>query len=362
PASAFSQAALSRWGVVADLLAPTAAGSPRRGAEMVPAKSGVRVAFSEPVNGLSGATVQLRVNDVPLAANVTSGAGGANVGLTPLAPLPVNATVRLWLSSQLRDRAGNPLSTDGWGFQTAPGTVFAPSRAGRLAQGAQQGYAIAQDGDLLRAQRVMLGNPRSFSSAQRATLPNLPGRWLLAESGPLAGRWVRESARAQLRGVVERVAYPEGVQLRLQPAVHVGRSFTAGGDVRATRSMTVGATASVGADARAFINGQPYWRIRGGRLDGFWLAESALAFLPGSIDRLGLPAAPLLDLAAGSYTGYRYSDRGTVIGKESVRYGSARSIAVTAWKVVNGRAHFLVASGALAGTWLPESSATRLHV
>jgi hypothetical protein len=29
---------------------------------------------------------------------------------------------------------------------------------------------------------------------------------------------------------------------------------------------------------------------------------------------------------------------------------------------VNGRAHFLVGSGALSGTWLPESSATGLHV
>ena len=49
-------------------------------------------------------------------------------------------------------------------------------------------------------------------------------------------------------------------------------------------------------------------------------------------------------------------------GSQTVHYGTARSVTVTAWKIVNGRAHFLVGSGALAGTWLPESSATRLHV
>ena len=62
PAASFSQAALGRWGVVADLVAPTAVGSPRRGAEMVPAKTGARVTFSEPISGLSTNTVQLQAN------------------------------------------------------------------------------------------------------------------------------------------------------------------------------------------------------------------------------------------------------------------------------------------------------------
>jgi spore germination protein YaaH len=362
PATSFSQAALGRWGVVADLVAPTAAGSPRRGAEMVPAKSGARITFSEAVSGLSGATVQLRVNDVAVAAAVDAAADRKSATVTPQSPLPVNALVRLWHSSQLRDQAGNPVSTAGWGFRTAPGTVFDPSRGGRLAPGTQLGYAIAQDGDLRRARRVVLAHPRSFLAGQRATLPNLPGRWLLTESGPLAGMWVRESATAHLRGFVERIGYAEGVQLRLRPAVHLGRRFTSGGAVVATRSMTVSSTAAATADARAIINGQAYWRLSVGRLDGFWLAESALAFKPGSIGRLELPALPTIDLARGTYTGYRYSDRGAVTGSETAYYATTRSITVSAWKIVNGRPHFLVGSGALNGTWLPESRATRLHV
>jgi len=362
PVATLSQAALRRWGVVADLAAPAASGSPRRGAEMVPAKSSARVTFSEPVSSLSGATVQLRVNDVAVSAAVTAAADGTSATVTPLSPLPVNASLRLWLSDQLRDRAGNPLSTDGWGFRTAPGTVLSPSRGGRLAPGAQRGYAIAQDGDLRRTQRIVLRHARFFPVGQRATLPNLPGRWLLAEGGPLAGMWVRESATAQLHGFVERVGYGDGVPLRLRPGVHVGLRFTLGGDVRATRSMTATSTAAVTADARAIINGQPYWRINGGRLDGFWLAESAAAFKPGSIERLELPTMPTLDIARGSYTGYRYNLRGAVLGSETVHYATTRSISVSAWRIVNGRPHFLVGSGGLKGTWLPESNATRLHV
>ena len=239
PAAGFSRAALSRWGVVADLAAPSAAGSPRRGAEMVPAKSGARVTFSEPISGLSTATVQLQVGGAPVAADVKAAPDRRSASVTPQAPLPVNATVRVWLSDQLRDQAGNPVSPTGWGFRTAPGTVYRTSRGGTMASGLQRGYAIAQDGDLRRLDRATLAHARSFRVGQRATVPNLPGRWLLAETGPLAGMWLRESATAHLDGFVERTGYPVSVELRLRSAIHLGRRFTADGDVRATRSMTV---------------------------------------------------------------------------------------------------------------------------
>ncbi len=157
------------------------------------------VTFSEPISGLSTATVQLQVGGAPVAADVQAAPDGKSASVTPQAPLPVNATVRLWLSEQLRDQAGNPVSPTGWGFRTAPGTVYEPSRGGTMASGTQLGYAIAQDGDLRRLDRATLAHARSFRVGQRATVPNLPGRWLLVETGPLAGMWVRESATAYLR-------------------------------------------------------------------------------------------------------------------------------------------------------------------
>ena len=293
--------------------------------------------FSEPISGLSPATVQLQVNGAPVAAQVHATSGGKSASVTPQAPLPVNATVRLWLSGQLHDQAGNPVTSTGWGFRTAPGTVYEPSRGGSMASGTQVGYAIAQDGDLGRLDRAMLANARSFRAGQRATVPNLPGRWLQVEAGPLAGMWTRESPTAYLRGFVERTSYSSGVQLRLRSAVHLGRQFTPDGHVRATRAMTVTAMTTVMADARATINGRPSWHIAGGRLDGYWLAESAMAFKPGSIQRLELPAGPSIDISAGTHTGYRYSAQGGVIGSRTVHYGTARTVSVSAWKIVNGR-------------------------
>ena len=75
-----------------------------------------------------------------------------------------------------------------------------------------------------------------------------------------------------------------------------------------------------------------------------------------------LPGGPSIDISAGTHTGYRYSAQGR---RDRFADGPLRDgtpVSVTAWKIVNGRAHFLVGSGALNGTWLPESSATRLHV
>ena len=362
PAPTVSPAALARWGTLADLARPTAAGRPRRDAEMVPAKSAALVRFSEPISGLSPANVKLRVDGVALAADFNPAASGLSARLTPNQPLPVDATVRLWLSNQLRDAAGNPIVGAGWTFQVAPGTVYDPARSGGLSAGVRSGYLIAQDGDLRRVEKERLSRTRSITVGQRATLPNLPGRWLLAESGALPGRWLRESPAAHVDGQAERVSYPAGIGLRLRSATHVGYRFTVAGNVWQTRNMTVSQRTTATAVARAIINGRAYWRLAGGRLDGYWLAESALAFKPGSVDRMSFSSPPQIDVAAGSHTGFVYSSRGVVKDTVTATYAQTRGLSVSAWAVINGRAHFLVVSGALAGTWLPESNATALHV
>jgi len=362
PAPRVSPAVLGTWGTSADLARPTAAGRPRAGAEMVPAKSAALVTFSEPIPGLSPANVQLRMDGVALAAGFHAAPDGLTARLTPSQPLPVAAAVRVWLSNQLRDAAGNPVVGAGWTFRVAPGTVYDPSRRGALRAGRRLGYAIAQDGGLRRVEKVRLSRTRSIAVGQRAVLPNLPGRWLLAESGALAGRWLRESPAAHVDGQVERVNHPAGVGIRLRTATHVGHRFTVTGDVRQTRSMSVSQRTTATADARAIINGRAYWRIAGGRLDGYWLAESALAFRPGSVDRMSFSSPPRIDVSPGSYTGFVYSSRGVVKDMVTATYAQSRGLSVSAWAVINGRGHFLVASGALAGTWLPESSATTLHV
>ena len=64
---------------------------------------------------------------------------------------------------------------------------------------------------------------------------------------------------------------------------------------------------------------------------------------------------------AGTHTGYRYDKAGQVTAR-SPEPGETRTGTVSAWAVINGRAHYQVSTGTWAGTWLPESTATRLRV
>jgi hypothetical protein len=284
------------------------------------------------------------------------------VTINPVDPLPVNATVEIWLAGSLRDRAGNPLSGAGWTVITAPGTPYDPSRSGVTTAGTHTGYEIAQSGDLRTAEQATLGRTRGASFGQRATLPNLPGRWLLVETGPLSGRWLRESSAQYLRGESERRRYTSPVSIRLRPATHIARRFDSAGAVTASRTLSVSRNSSAHADVRAIVNGRAYWHLVDGPLAGYWLAESSVAFRPGTIQRLSLPAAPRILLSAGTHSGYRYDWAGRATSTITARITSTTGMRITAWAVINGRPHFLVSTGTWAGTWLPESTSTRLRV
>jgi hypothetical protein len=362
PAAGFSKALLNRWAVTADLTAPQVSGSPTAAAEMVPAKRNAVVTFSEPIANLAGSRLKLRVDGVALATALTVTGDATRATLNPIDPLPADAQVELWLSDTLHDTAGNPLASGGWTFLTAPGAVYDPSRRAVTTAGTHTGYAIAQDGDLLTAVGASLSQTKEANVGQRSALPNLPGRWLLLESGPLRGRWVRESGIRYLKGEAERRTYVSALSLRLQPAVHVAHRFDVAGTATATRGLRLVNAVTVHASARAIINGRPHWRITDGALAGYWLPESSVAYRRGTVGQLIFPAQPRIDVAAGTYTGYRYDSAGRRLSSVSARLGSTTGMRVSAWAVINGRPHFLVANGTFAGTWLPETKATRLHV
>jgi spore germination protein YaaH len=362
PASGFSTVALNRWGITADTTAPTVHGSPTTNAEMVPAVAKVNVSFSEPMVGLGGSNLQLYVGAALVDAQVWISADSMHGVLTPDNPLPTGVPVEVLLGDALRDQAGNPLATDGWTFTTAPGVAYDPARRGQLAEGGRAGYRIAQDGDLLSVKRVTLGGPRTVQFAQGATLPNLPGRWLYAASGPLAGLWLRESVAQHVLGESSRMTFGSVQRIRLRPGTHVGYRFDAAGAVTWSRKRNFATRDIAASSARAVINGLNYWRLSSGPLAGFWVAESATVHRPGFIGTLQFDVTPRVDLVAGRYTGYRYDKVGRVISTVSASVSRTTALHAAAWSVINGQPHFLVSAGTWAGTWLPETSATRLHV
>jgi spore germination protein YaaH/uncharacterized protein YraI len=362
PAAGFNSVIINRWGITADRTAPSVSGSPGSGAEMVPAKRGLVVSFSEPISALSAGRVQLRIGGVTVPSSFSARADKMRATLSPSSSLPVSTVVQVWLSSDLRDAAGNPISRAGWTFTTAPGTVYSPSRRGVTAAGQHSGYHIAQDGDLLAAASATLARLKEANFGQRATLPNLPGRWLLVESGPLSGRWLREASTRFLKGVAEGRNFAPATTIRLRSATHVGRRFGSTGQVTASKSLRVSRNSTAHASRRAIINGRAYWRLVDGPLAGYWLAESSVAFRRGSLERLNFPAKPRIDVLAGTHTGYRFDSRGTATSSVTARLTRTSGMRVAAWAVINGRAYFLVSNGTWAGTWLAESKYTRLHV
>ena len=226
PAASFSQAALGRWGVVADLVAPTrcrlATARRRDGSRQDRCPGHLLRADQRIVDGHRPAAGERRARGSRRPGHAGRqerhrDAAGAAAGQRDGPALALRPAARPGRQSGHPDRLGIP-------HRARHRLRALPRRQHGL--GPQLGYAIAQDGDLRRLDRAMLANARSFRVGQRATVPNLPGRWLQVEAGPLAGMWVRESPTAYLRGFVERTSYPSGVQLRLRSAVHLGRLFT----------------------------------------------------------------------------------------------------------------------------------------
>jgi spore germination protein YaaH len=362
PSPSFSAAALTRWGITVDRTRPAVTATPRPASAMVPGMAPVKVAFSEPMVGLGGGMVVVAVNGSPIPGSTSVAADARSVVVTPASPLASDAEVDVTLDASVRDSAGNPPAVTAWSFSTAPGLAYDPARRGTLAGGTRTAFDIGQDGDLLRKLKARLGSATVIRLAQRAQMPNLPGHWLYVASGPLAGHWLRESAAQHVNGEVSRATYANAQAIRLAAGTHIGYRFESDGSVRRTRSVSLSSRTTVSSYARAVINGVTYWRVAGGSLDGFWLEQSAAAYRRGFTTQQSFGLPPVVDVAAGTYTAYAYSGRGTVTGTRTARVTSTTGVRVSSWAIINGTPCYLASNGPWAGFWLAETKATTLRV
>jgi spore germination protein YaaH len=362
PTPTFSAAALQRWGITVDDQAPAVKATPAADAPMVPALAKLEIAFSEPMTGLDGAALQLTADSAPLAAQAYVADDRRSVVLRPDDPLPTDALVGVTLGASVRDAAGNAPVATAWTFTTAPGIAYDPARHGTLKAGTRTAYDIGADGDLLLRHTVPLSTARDVTFTQRAMLPNLPGRWLYARGGPLAGRWLRETANQHIDGFVSRTTYATAQRIKLLAGDHVGYRFALDGDLLRTRHLSLRQSVLVDSSVRAVINGVSWWRLSGGTLDGYWIEQSAAAYRRGMVSRQQFAVQPRVDVAAGTYTAYSYDRLGRVRDSVTAKIGSTTGIRVSAWAVINGTPRYLVSSGPWAGMWLADTSATRLHV
>jgi spore germination protein YaaH len=353
PATNAAAAVRAAWGVTADTDPPGLVGTtPGAGATMLPASTTVTLRFDERLTGLSSATLGLRdAAGTPIATAMVIPTAGAAT-LQPLQPLPTGERITVEVRAGASDAAGNPVVPMSWTFEVAPGVAYASWRD-VLVSGVQRGYRIGAAGDLLSTRQVTFVGGSGARVSQRATLPNLPGRWLYVENGVFAGMWLRESPTARLAGESERVAWPTGTRVTLAPGTRVGYTFDAAGRVVSSRRVRLDEATSATAGARGVINGAPYWLVTNGPLRGTWAPESTAIHHAGFVDQQSFAVPPRVSLAAGAYSGYRFDATGRRTGTVTATLASPSGAPISGSAVINGRSYWMVSAGIWRGTWLP---------
>jgi len=239
-----------------DTIAPTVvASTPSSGATRVRQDSSVTVDFSEPVSGVSAATVQLRnAGGALVPATVQYGSNRAT--LRPSAPLAADTLYTVALGGGITDATGNGLVPTGWTFTTAKLTV-------RLAGADRYATAAAVSASLFEpgVPVVFIATGRGFPDALAG------GPAAAAGGGPLL---LTDTSRIPAATAAELT--------RLQP----GRIVVLGG------SGVV--SDSVAAALQAYTAGS-VTRIGGANRYATAAAISAATFAPG---------APIVYIATGS--------------------------------------------------------------
>ena len=98
--------------------------------------------------------------------------------------------------------------------------------------------------------------------------------WLMVSSGALAGYWVHETNQSFVRGLTQRDGFHAGKQVRLAPGRYQGKQFDWLGRVKEGKSYTFGQARTLSTSAHAIINGQHYYMLSSGPLEGYWVRDT----------------------------------------------------------------------------------------
>jgi hypothetical protein len=357
PAAGVDAGLLAAFGMRVDRTRPSATTlSPAAGSGLVATSREVRIDFDEPVFAVHDGNIFLETADgTPIDARNTLIMDRTRVVIDPSLPLPPGADVTVRVTTRVRDGAGNSGIAGSWTFTTAPGESLEPSRVLTLEPSVHWGYRLDTDGLVTGEKRVRLTSRSTGSSGHRATLPNLPGRWLYVDRGALRGTWVRESSAAHLSGVTELDRWDPSTTIVVRAGTHTAFRFNREGDVVARRTRMLDSAGAQRVRQRRVVNGRAYWLVAAGRWYRYLLPESAVAHLPGMVDRMVFTAHPTVTFDGGRVTGFRYNAEGRRVSRKRVDLAPGVTAHASAWAVINGVAHFRVIDGPLAGRWVAET-------
>jgi hypothetical protein len=363
PAATVNAELLNRFGIRLDVTRPGVdSANPGAWDNTVSATAPVVVDFTEPMYDVGSSSVYLlKADGTRIPATNKLQAGRKRLVITPDRPLPINARITVRITGRARDAAANRHRWETWKFRTARGRAYDPAAQMIVEPGSHTAYLVGK-GAALSGPRSGTWTSRSGAHVgHRARLANLPGRWMYVQDGWFAGRWLRESALDHLLGETERRRWDSSTRILFAAGTHTGYRFDSQGNVTASRRGTLAWNSGANLDGRRIINGVAYLSVVNGMWAGYLVPESAVAYRPGRIERIGFPARPRIVFNAGTYTGYVYRSDGSVASRVTATLPHASGAAAWAWAVINGVPHFLVHNGIWAGTWVPETSAIRME-
>jgi hypothetical protein len=145
----------------------------------------------------------------------------------------------------------------------------------------------------------------------------------------------------------------------IAPGVHTAYRFSASGAIVSRTQIRSASATTLPVSRRGRIKGRSgnWLTIRGTGLDGYCLLETT-----GSVYCRGVASAityrpPVaVTLRAGRWRGQRVDSDGTVQASVTVNIATTQRVTVSQRAVVNGSGRVLMASGPLAGYWVPRGA------
>lgn len=345
-----------------DPVAPTASLlSPEADQTDVKPSSPVRLALSEPVSGISEATVTLADGEGrPVAATMKHDVGVGEMMLLPDEPLALSTRYTVSVLAGIADLAGNRLTPVSWGFTTRlDADPLAEPVPVLLEPGDHPLIHVGPDGSVDEERTFSLNDQRWLVATSRARLPGESGSWFELGTGDLAGWWIAESSRAHATGVSEEVSMPTSA-VTLAPNDYLIVDLVDGVPVVAVE-WAVRTDREISVDRRVVVDGRTYVRIVDGMLGhaGRWIEiHPTSAPVEASAIRL-LSSAPRttpaqITLGRGQPM-FRFDNAGRVIDRQD---GDPAGGPFPTVETVNvgGSQFFVVAGGDLEGWAVADGS------
>lgn len=165
---------------------------------------------------------------------------------------------------------------------SAPGATALVAWSGRLEAGPQTGYQFDASWNVLATTVVTLPAPLTVTVDNRRWSSPRNGAYLHLATGPLAGRWVRESTTAYVPGVIVTKDYAPAARVSFPVGGYLGYTFGSAGQLVGTKYAVVRTTSSASTLRRAVISGRPYAAMSSGTWAGYWVPLTAPTTLAAS--------------------------------------------------------------------------------